>query len=140
MLGFYAAYPDGVYVGVEPNPDTFAELVELNSILGKSSILINDRFEAVDTDELQYDLAFTSIPYWNLEIYSTDHTQHYENLNDWQNKFLNKIQNMKRMIVNIPESLRSEFNNVQAEYFIYNNTSHFNSSINGKQEHVVILF
>lgn len=139
MLGFYSAYPSGCYIGIEPNPETFNELVKLNAILGKSSILINDRFENVNTSAMQYDVAFTSIPYWNLEIYSSDHTRYYSNYQDWLNQFLRKIQTTPRMIVNVPESLRNEFGAVEREYVLQHNTSHFNAIATAKQEHILCL-
>jgi len=138
MLGFYSKYPAGVYIGIEPNTATFNELVELNKSLGKKSILINDLYENVDISKYDYDLAFTSIPYWDTEIYSEDHTKYYADYTDWVNKFLSRIKNTPRMLVNIPDAIKPEFLDCNDLYSIQMNTSHF-SSVNSKQEWLVKL-
>jgi hypothetical protein len=139
MLGFYAAYPNGTYIGIEPNKETYDELVMLNQILSKNSILINDRYENVNIESIDYDIAFTSIPYWNIEIYSMDHTKFYTGYQEWADTFLNKIKNTKNMIVNIPEVLYTEFDNIDCEYLLKNNTSHFNTKQNDKFEYILKL-
>lgn len=139
MLGFYSAYPNGTYIGIEPNIDTFNELVKLNTLLGKNSILINDRYENVDITKFNYNIAFTSIPYWDIEIYSSDHTQYYKDYEDWLNIFLYKIKNTPNIIVNIPEMLYDKFDNIKDEYYIQNNTSHFNNKSSHKIEYLLCL-
>lgn len=139
MLGFYAAYPNGTYIGIEPNKETYNELILLNEILGKNSILINDRYENINIESINYDIAFTSIPYWNTEIYSTDHTKFYTGYQEWKDTFLNKIKNTKNMIVNVPATLYNEFDNIESEYYLKNNTSHFNTKQNDKFEYVLKL-
>jgi hypothetical protein len=138
MLGFYSMYPNGVYIGVEPNTETFNELVKLNQLLGKNSILINDRYENVDISQFKYDIAFTSIPYWDTEIYSNDHTVHYDNFEDWKKKFLNKIQSTPKLVVNIPQKLRNEINvESVSEYKLIHNTSHFDKNSTSKFEYIL---
>jgi hypothetical protein len=139
MLGFYSAYPNGTYIGVEPNPHTFSELVELNRLLGKSSVLINDKYENVDVSKLNYNIAFTSIPYWDTEIYSTNHTIDYNNYQDWVDTFLNKIKTTKDMVVNVPERLYKEFDTVKDTYYIKNNNSHFSKNKTDNLEYILFL-
>ena len=136
MLGFKAKYPNGTYIGVEPNPDTYKELVELGKNFS-NIYLYNCKYEDFDISNLNYDLAFTSIPYYDLEIYSNSVT--YNNFNEWKNTFLNSIKNTPNIVVNIPQNLRNEFDNVKQDYFLKSNTSHFNKGENTKIEHILVL-
>ena len=43
------------------------------------------------------------------------------------------------MIVNIPEMLRDTFNSIQDEYYLKNNTSHFNTKQTSKIEYILVL-
>jgi G:T-mismatch repair DNA endonuclease (very short patch repair protein) len=136
MLGFKSIYPDGTYIGIEPNPTTYKELVELSKNFS-NVYLYNCKYEDFDISNLNYDLAFTSIPYYDLEIYSTEIS--YDNLNSWKSSFLNSIKNTPNIIVNIPQDLRAEFDNVKEEYYLKSNTSHFNKSSNTKIEYILSL-
>lgn len=136
LLGFKSTYPDGVYIGVEPNIDTYNELVELSKNFTNVH-LYNCRYEEFNLNNVYYDLAFTSIPYYDLEIYSNH--QEYINYNEWCDTFLNKIKITPKMIVNIPNDLRNEFPNIKNEYFLKSNTSHFNKKANTKLEYILQL-
>jgi hypothetical protein len=138
MLGFYSTYPNGTYIGIEPNLQTYSELVKLNTLLGKNSILINDLFENIDISQFKFDLAFTSIPYWDTEIYSDNHVKHYKDFEDWKCKFLNSILSTPKLVVNIPKELRNEVNTENVvEYKLIHNTSHFNKNLTQKFEYIL---
>lgn len=71
------------YVGCEPNPETYNNLVRLVKFLGiESSVdLHNIPAELFDFGRLNdIDVVMTSPPYFNLEQYTTDKTQSY---NQW---------------------------------------------------------
>lgn len=136
LLGFKSIYPNGTYIGIEPNPDTYKELVELSKNFS-NVYLYNCKYEDFDISSLNYDLAFTSIPYYDLEVYSTTTT--YNSFSSWKSSFLNSIKMTPNMIVNIPQDLREEFNNVKTEYYLKSNTSHFNKSSNTKTEYILEL-
>ena len=135
MLGFKSLYPDGVYIGVEPNPETFSELMELASNLSNIQ-LFPCKIEDVDISLLgNIDLTFTSIPYYDLEIYSNP--VEYPNCDEWTSTFLGKIKSLPNLLLNIPESLRSKFPECLEEYKIWSNTSHFNKKETQKFEYLL---
>lgn len=136
MLGFYSQYPNGTYIAVEPSKSTYNELCKLSKILDKpQTILINDYVENVENLP-EYDLAFTSIPYWNKEVYNNDKV--YKNFEEWKNIFLNKIKSLKNCYINIPDFLYKEFPIILDEYKLIHNTSNFNKST-GNKKHEWIL-
>jgi hypothetical protein len=75
LLAFKALYPNGTYIGIEPNIETFNELSELKNMFIEGGInadtikLYNCTLEEYSGTK-QADLTFTSIPYYDLEIYS----------------------------------------------------------------------
>ena len=93
-IGFYSVYPNGEYMGFEPNTETFNELKNLSKMIFKSPVLINGCFE--DNIKWAYDNAkiFTSIPYWDEEIYSENHLNHYRNEEDWYYLFIKPLKKL----------------------------------------------
>ena len=98
MLG--SVCNDGVnYTGIEPYSKTFNGLVNIKNELHLSDErvkLYNDTAENVlPTLERCYDLALTSPPYYNLELYSDESTQshHYGTYEQWVEKFLRPVVN-----------------------------------------------
>ena len=94
MLG--SACVDGVsYTGIEPFTKTFDGLQRIKKELGlKQVTLYNDVAENVLPNlDKEYDLALTSPPYYNLEIYSNETTQshHYGSYDDWVANFLKPV-------------------------------------------------
>ena len=96
MLG--SACVDGVsYTGIEPYEKTFKGLENIKKTLkltDEQVCLYNDVAEAVlPTLERKYDLALTSPPYYNLEVYSDDKTQshHYGTYDNWVKMFLKPV-------------------------------------------------
>lgn len=123
LLGFKSMYPHGTYIGIEPNKDTFEEL-QLLATNFDNVILYNCRFEDVNVKNINYDLAFTSIPYYDREIYSTH--QKYESFNMWKDVFFNRIFALTKSVINIPINLETDI--VHSNYtkkYIVSNASHF---------------
>ena len=95
MLGSICV--DGVsYTGIEPFSKTFEGLDKISDKLNLKKItLFNGCAENVLHILLNntYDLALTSPPYYNLEIYSDEDTQshHYGNYEEWFDKFLKPV-------------------------------------------------
>ncbi len=95
MLG--SACIEGVhYTGIEPCTNTYNALEKMKNDLniGDQVELYHDVAENVlPTLTGTYDLAITSPPYYNLEIYSDEDTQshHYGSYKEWVEKFLKPV-------------------------------------------------
>ena len=95
MLGSLCV--DGVsYTGIEPFSKTYEGLEKISDQLKLKKItLFNGCAENVLHLLLKntYDLALTSPPYYNLEIYSDEETQshHYDTYEEWVEKFLKPV-------------------------------------------------
>jgi hypothetical protein len=86
------------YCGVDPNGclhPHYADIIEFMRSCGSNTnaIMIESPFETAPlnmNDSIQFDLIFTSPPYFDLEIYSdaADQSHHYGNLDAWYEKFL----------------------------------------------------
>lgn len=91
MLGC-ACKEDVMYTGIEPLSLTFSGLTKIVEDLNlKNVTLLNGCAEdLVSTLEPAYDLALTSPPYYNLEIYSDEESQshHYNSYEEWVERFL----------------------------------------------------
>jgi hypothetical protein len=133
LVGFKSVYPNGKYIGCEPNIETFNELLELSKHFTNVEIY-NCKVEDFNLTE-NVDLSFTSIPYFDLETYSNP--VEYESMTEWTNIFLTKIKSLPRLVVNIPNSLRNEFDANVTEYFIQSNTSHFDKKNTVKTEYLL---
>ena len=95
MLGTLCL-PHVKYTGIEPCVKTFAQLVEIAKTLKLKNVnLINARAEDVIStlDDASYDVALTSPPYYNLEIYSHEDTQSssHTTYKDWVKYFLKPV-------------------------------------------------
>jgi len=124
LLGFKSKYPNGKYIGLEPNIETYNELVELAKNFSNVD-LYNCKAEDYELKE-EVDLTFTSIPYYDLETYSNPIK--YTNFQEWKNIFLNKILSFPNLVLNVPNKLRFEITLPCIEYFIKSNTSHFDKN------------
>jgi hypothetical protein len=95
MIGCKAANENLKYIGFEPNTETFNNLNKIIQILDLKNVLIyNEPAEKMLlTINETFDMALTSPPYYNLEIYSQELTQshHYGSYENWKNKFLEPI-------------------------------------------------
>lgn len=137
LLGFKGLYPEGTYIGCEPNIETFNELCELSKNFD-NVYLYNCPLEEFDMNLLpvSVDMTFTSIPYYDLETYSN--TCNYESFDDWKDKFISKMLLLPNLIVNVPQHLESCFVNTKETYYIKTNTSHFNKTSLSKKELLIV--
>lgn len=135
MLGFKAKYPNGKYIGIEPNPDTYKELLELSKNFDNIE-LHNCKLEDY-TGSKECNLAFTSIPYYDKEIYSNPVV--YNSIEEWKGTFIKELLEYKNLVVNIPQDLRPLFPTMAGEYYLQNNTSHLNKKQKMKFEYILDL-
>ena len=126
MLGFKSMYPNGTYIGIEPNLDTYNELIKLSENF-ENVKLYNCKFEDFTVDR-EYDMIFTSIPYFDWETYSKP--VQYSNISEWENTFIKSIKKLKGAVINIPESLYYLFSESTVYSHIKSNASHFSSKVN----------
>jgi hypothetical protein len=94
MLG--SACIDGVkYTGIEPFSKTYIGLNNIKEELKLDNVILyNDMAENIIPNlKKEYDIAITSPPYYNLEIYSDEITQshHYGSYKGWMDKFLKPV-------------------------------------------------
>jgi len=137
LLGFKSTYPDGEYIGIDPDVNGYKNMLRLSGDIGGVS-LYNAKLEDFDIKGLNYDIAFTSIPYYDLETYSDNVV--YQNFEDWKNTFINKLLKLPRLLVNMSYKLCEELNLTEyIDSFIESNTSHFNKKTNKKLEVIVKL-
>jgi hypothetical protein len=100
MLGASSLGKDIRYVGIEPCEKTYEGLCKIKETLGLTNVqLINKPAEIAlfDNEDLlqseKFDLALTSPPYFNLEIYSDEETQslNYGSYENWIENFLRPV-------------------------------------------------
>lgn len=135
MLGFKSIYPNGTYIGLEPNIDTYNEL----KVLAKNFddvVLHNLKQEDFELSRDDIDLTFTSIPYHNKEIYS-NHVN-YGDYDNWKRIFIPSIQRFPNLALNIPSDFLNMFDYSDKFEFV-NNASHFSNS-NQKIEYIIKCF
>jgi len=94
MLG--SACIDNIkYTGIEPFTKTYNGLSNIkNELKLDNVILYNDIAENILPKlDKEYDLALTSPPYYNLELYSDESTQshHYGSYEEWVDNFLKPV-------------------------------------------------
>jgi len=139
LLGFKSIYPNGKYVGCEPNIETYTELQQLIKNTGWTNIEIyNCKFEEFNTLD-NFDLIFTSIPYYDVELYSNN--TEYKSFDEWRNIFIKSIEQYsgKNCYINTPHELCNKlgWNNIDA--YIKSNRSHFDKKSGDKKEPIIKL-
>ena len=132
MLGFKSVYPGGKYIGIEPNKETFDELQELSKNF--DNIELHNFKQEEYSGNLDCDLTFTSIPYFDTEIYS-NHID-YNDIDNWSREFLKPLHRFKNKLINFPVDLRKYFPDGD-EYKVISNTSHFNKNKIKKFEYLL---
>ena len=119
LAGFYASNAE-TYYGTDPNVAVFKNYGEQNKLYGtnKKTIFKNSPAEDLDLSDSEFDMIFTSPPYFNAEQYSTDETQSYKRYGSdielWLNDFLfatidkcwNSLVDGGTMIINISDLLQ----------------------------------
>lgn len=131
MLGFKSLYPSGSYIGCEPNMRTYNELIELGGSFDGIDVY-NCKIEDF-TEEISYDIAFTSIPYFDLEDYKNG--IEYLDFNDWVNTFMISLLSYPRLVVNMPYDLCILLgleDNIDG--YLVNNRTHFSKDKEYKKE------
>jgi hypothetical protein len=141
LLGFKSIYPNGTYVGCEPNVETYNELLQLVKNAGWNNVEIhNCKFENFnDKNRHKFDLIFTSIPYFDIEEYSNNTT--YPSFDDWKNTFISAIEKHggTGCYINAPSELCEKLKWVNVAYTIKSNRSHFDKRAGTKKELIVKL-
>ena len=120
LIGCMASNVD-FYCGVDPNPCLYKNYIEMIKFFNKSIdnfVMIESTIEDANLPNKQYDLIFTSPPYFDLEIYATNLKQSSKYTNEylWFNNFLkiaiNKVWNYLKnggiMCININQKNRKE--------------------------------
>ena len=87
------------YTGIDPCAKTYAALRAIRDELGLTNVTLINKPAEVALQELDpsvtYDIALTSPPYYNLELYSDEPTQSVSGPNagyqSWLNEFLNPV-------------------------------------------------
>jgi hypothetical protein len=134
MLGFKSKYPNGTYIGIEPNIDTYHELVSLGKKF-ENVVIYNCKLEDFN-EQINYDIGFTSIPYFDLEEYSNSII--YESFNDWKNTFIKKLLTYPRLLINMSEKLCIQLQLTQyIDTYLSNQTSHLDKNKNSKKEVII---
>lgn len=90
--------------------------------------LHNCKFEDFPVN-FDYDFAFTSIPYFDLETYSNP--VEYNSFDDWKNTFMSKILSLNNALINLSEEIynRCELN-IPIKNYLINNKNHFTKTNN----------
>jgi hypothetical protein len=140
LLGFKSQYPNGKYIGCEPNVDTYNELMELRrTAKWEDSVEIyNCKFEDfTNWRNNKFDLVFTSIPYYDVEIYSNP--VEYASFDDWRNTFIKSIEHYSGMscYINAPKELCNKLGWITVDSYIVSNRSHFDKK-EGKKKDLII--
>lgn len=124
LLGFKTIYPNGTYIGCEPNIETYNELIELSKEF-TNVIIYNCKFEDLNID-FDYDLSLTSIPYFDLERYSN--IVEYDDFDDWVNKFITPLLKLKNNIINMSYELAEKLDLLKYnDCYLINNKTHFHN-------------
>ena len=123
LLGFKAVYPNGKYIGCEPNVETYNELIQMVNREKFTDVKIyNCKFEDYN-DTKDVDFTFTSIPYFDLESYSN--VVNYDDFNHWKNTFIKSIESCHNCYINTSIQLAKELNWNVVDSYIVSNGSHF---------------
>jgi len=134
LMGFKSVYPNGKYIGIDPDINGYNNIQKLSNNFNNVE-LYNVKLENFNT-EIDYDIAFTSIPYFDLETYS-DNVE-YSDFDEWKNTFISKLLSLPRLLVNMSYKLCEELNLTNyIDSYIESNTSHFNKTSNKKLEVII---
>jgi len=120
LLGFKSLYPNGIYIGIEQNPETCKELESLGKELPGEFQVINDKQQSISPKSLpDPDMTFTSPPYPNTEIYSNGH-----DLSNW-NDFLTGLSRFENLFLKVREDM---ITNKKKKWPLAKSQSHFGNA------------
>lgn len=145
LMGFKSLYPNGKYIGCEPNIETYNELLNLVRDGGWETTveIYNCKIEEFSNpNNHKFDFIFTSIPYYDAEIYSNN--TEYSSFENWQNTFIKSIIDIshsnKNCYINLPNELTNQLGwGEHVSYNIISNRSHFDKKEGNKSEPIVKL-
>lgn len=176
LTGALTSKKNFYYVGVEPNSKTFENLnrmgSEIEKVTGRAGSF---KIYKIGSEDFRgnpeiFDFAFSSPPYFDLEIYCDEPTQcynRYPNIYDWLDKYVKvTIENIYHMLkhdryyaVNIADfdygSKRMNYVDIWKEYsikagFVHNDTLHLkisshggngeNRVLSGKKEQIMVFY
>jgi hypothetical protein len=145
LIGFKSLYPIGKYIGCEPNVETYNELLNLvKDGKWESTVEIyNCKFEDfTNPNNHNFDFVFTSIPYYDVEIYSNN--TEYTSFEQWKDTFIKSIVDYsikyKNVYINLPLDLSNKLEwNDKISYHIKSNKSHFDKTEGKKLEPIIKL-
>ena len=109
MLGCLTSKYNYTYYGIDPNTKLYSQLLKLGEFINnkkRCDYKIYCQGSEIAIEELtnKIDLAFSSPPYYNLEIYSKESTQSvikYPKYDEWVNNYVtNTIKNIYRYLKN----------------------------------------
>lgn len=129
LLGFKSMYPNGTYIGIEPNIDTYQELCNIRDELNLTNVLLyNCTWEYYNINNHVYDIIFTSIPYYTRERYSN--IIHYNSFSEWTELFFNKFIGLRDCYIEIDNKLFTDLQLPDSSIYckIEKNKSHFNKN------------
>ena len=121
LAGFHASNAES-YMGIDPNENTFKNYSRQNKLYetGKKTKFIQAPAEDVDLRDSEFDMVFTSPPYFHVERYADDETQSWKrygkDIDVWLGDFLfpvlekcwNSLKDGGTMIINIADVYASK--------------------------------
>ena len=140
LVGFKSRYPQGRYIGCEANPETYAEITTLVQSMNWQDVHIYNCRQEEFIENIQFDFIFTSIPYYDKEIYSRTTT--YSSFEEWVSNFIGGlIRHSKQAstIINLPQDLAALLKWDNSNAYIVSNRSHFDKGEGLKTEFLVKL-
>lgn len=112
MLGALSSENSYTYIGTDPNTKTYQNLNILGQYIekafGKDNVnyhIYKEKSEDLVLEKESVDFAFSSPPYFNLEVYSKEETQSYNKYPDLENWLEFYV---RKTIKNIYEALKPE--------------------------------
>lgn len=139
LMGFKSVYPNGKYIGCEPNIETYNELLDMKIKMKWDDVeIFNCKLEDFSSDNYKFDLIFTSIPYYDLEIYSN--SMKYGTFDIWRDTFIKKIESFsgKNCYINTSLELAKRLGWIdKVTSNISSNRSHFDKNTEEKLEPII---
>ena len=121
LAGFHASNAESYY-GTDPNIAVFKNYENQNKLYdtNKKTIFKNSPAEDLDMSDSEFDMVFTSPPYFDVEQYSTDESQSWQrygsDIDAWLNNFLfvvidkcwNSLVDGGTLIINISDIFKNK--------------------------------
>jgi len=140
LVGFKARYPHGKYIGCEPNSETYTELVSLVRMMNWQDVQIYNCKQEDFKETITPDFVFTSIPYYDKEIYSQP--VEYSSFEKWTTEFIGGLLRHAKLAptyINLSQDLAQLLGWNNPDTYIVSNRSHFDRTEGLKIEPIVKL-